>query len=354
MKVFKTTQHTGKKLKLNELVTDDETRGDDSHWDGGEAPETEVEWMLFQKRPPTKPGEDKIEGFDDLPNGDEMVTRRYEFYEYIGDLDPEDGEAKCSNPDRCPEAIGRYIGAQMAGFNVEAPLGLIDHLQDAIFFAPYIDRIVVVGGNTPYDVTITNGALPPGMSISTNGVLSGAPTELGEFAFSVTATDADDVTVSKALSLKVISQLGVLTSVPDVASEGEAYSFTLTGTGGVPPYSWTADALPEGLSLSAEGLVAGTPPPGSAGDFWSTITVIDSEGRSSSSDLLFIVKSAPELSVTLSGSLITVGWPLEAAGWKLQSTMSLTQPDWQDVPGVVGNSATLNASEAALFLRLTK
>ncbi len=54
-----------------------------------------------------------------MPEGDEMVTRRYEFFAYVGEVNPEDGEAKCSNIKKCPDAVGGYIGAQMAGFDVE-------------------------------------------------------------------------------------------------------------------------------------------------------------------------------------------------------------------------------------------
>ena len=57
------------------------------------------------------------------------LIRRYEFFEYLGPLNPEDGEAICKSD--CendplglggthPNYVGAYVGAQMAGFNVEA------------------------------------------------------------------------------------------------------------------------------------------------------------------------------------------------------------------------------------------
>jgi subtilisin-like proprotein convertase family protein len=45
------------------------------------------------------------------------------------------------------------------------------------------------GSTGPFTFSVT-GALPDGLSLSTAGVLSGTPTELGEFAFTITATDS--------------------------------------------------------------------------------------------------------------------------------------------------------------------
>jgi hypothetical protein len=51
------------------------------------------------------------------------------------------------------------------------------------------------------------------------------------------------------------------TIVVPQAQMATPYSVTLAATGGTGPYSWSvaAGALPRGLSLSASGLIAGTP-----------------------------------------------------------------------------------------------
>ena len=164
---------------------------------------------------------------EDLPNGDEVITRRYEFYKYAGPLDPETNEAKCDNYPQisdpadpkykaeCDPAtvtvLGDYIGAQMAGFNVEAVLGLVDHIQDGDLDEPYTTRTVVVGGNTPYVTSVTSGALPAGLNIdSPTGVLSGTPTAAGAFSFTITATDADAVQVTKAYTMTIAGLAGRL------------------------------------------------------------------------------------------------------------------------------------------------
>jgi hypothetical protein len=100
--------------------------------------------------------------------------------------------------------VGNYIGAQMAGFAAEAPLGLIDHLQDGERDVLYTPRTVIVGGNTPFVITITNGNLPPGLSIDPlSGVLAGTPTESGDFSFTVQATDFDNLSASQTYSLHI-------------------------------------------------------------------------------------------------------------------------------------------------------
>lgn len=40
---------------------------------------------------------------------------------------------------------------------------------------------------------------------------------------------------------------------------GQSYSLQLTASGGTEPYRWIAYSLPRGLTLSAEGLLSGTP-----------------------------------------------------------------------------------------------
>jgi hypothetical protein len=109
--------------------------------------------------------------------------------------------------------VGEYIGAQMAGFDAAAELGLIDHLQDGDRNVAYTPRTVVVGGAQPYNIVLQSGNLPQGLSIDTYtdplsglvafGVLFGTPIESGDFQFTVEATDSDGAVVSQAYTLHI-------------------------------------------------------------------------------------------------------------------------------------------------------
>ena len=55
-----------------------------------------------------------------------------------------------------------------------------------------VTQLVAVGGEGPLAWTLTEGTLPPGVALSTGGILSGAPGAQGLYAFSVTTTDGVD------------------------------------------------------------------------------------------------------------------------------------------------------------------
>jgi len=73
----------------------------------------------------------------------------------------------------------------------------------------YFFRLEAKGGSPPYTWEVTAGALPQGMALSSDGVLSGIPTQLGEYRFTVTATDTGKPRQqrSQELTLRVITPL---------------------------------------------------------------------------------------------------------------------------------------------------
>ncbi|MDR6840703.1 outer membrane autotransporter protein [Pseudoxanthomonas sacheonensis] len=143
--------------------------------------------------------------------------------------------------------------------------------------AAYSQTITGSGGIAPYTFAITAGALPAGLSLSGTGTLSGTPTAGGTFNFTVTATDANSFSGSRAYSLTVSAPTIVVapTTLP-AGAVATAYSQTINASGGTAPYTRaiTAGALPAGMSLSGAGILSGTPTAG--GTFNFTVTATDS------------------------------------------------------------------------------
>ncbi|AMK79026.1 MULTISPECIES: putative Ig domain-containing protein [Methylomonas] len=242
VKVIKTKTHNDNVLALDELVGEDKDGDNHPDWTNGEPDEVESEWHLLQTNNKGKDKKAELAGnADDMDDGRKTVTRRYEFYEYVGPaetIDVENGEAMCdavqtdsnagivgngvgtvgvtqndpANPGEttsvdvdCSQfaVVGAYRGAQMGEFNAVAPLSMVNELQSGNVGQPYPNRAVVFGGNTPY-VTSSSGSVPTGLAIdSAGGMLSGTPTKVGVFNFFVESTDIDGSIVNKNYTLKV-------------------------------------------------------------------------------------------------------------------------------------------------------
>ncbi|NTF46561.1 Ig domain-containing protein, partial [Rhizobium rhizogenes] len=147
----------------------------------------------------------------------------------------------------------------------------------------YSQTLAASGGAAPYSYSITSGALPAGLTLSSSGTLSGTPTAGGTFNFTVKATDSSTGTgapfnTSKAFSLTIASpSIAITPTTLPAATVASAYNQTITASGGTSSYAYaiTAGALPAGLTLSATtGVLSGTPSAG--GTFNFTVTATDS------------------------------------------------------------------------------
>ena len=212
VKEIRTTSHNNRDVHLRDLVSDDPDDPDDVNWRNGEPDEVEVEWQLlqtdFNKADGGANGE-LAAAPEPLENGDEVVTRRYEFFRYIGPIDAETGEALADRVDAdgihgsgirtidgeevdlsTIEVVGDYTGAQMAAIDVDATVGLIEQVASGSVGEPYQDRRVIIPGATPFTATVT-GAQPPGMTLdAVTGILSGTPAAAGTWRFTVRVSDA--------------------------------------------------------------------------------------------------------------------------------------------------------------------
>ncbi len=167
------------------------------------------------------------------------------------------------------------------GFNVSAPTIVVNpgSLPNPQVGTAYSETVTANGGRGPYSFTVTAGALPAGLSLSSPGVLSGTPTAGGTFNFSVTASDTHGQTGNRAYA---ITPAASTMTLPAVALAGATFGTPYTAAiipakGGTAPYSYsvTAGALPGGLTLTpATGAINGTPT--TAGTFNFSLTATDS------------------------------------------------------------------------------
>jgi hypothetical protein len=131
----------------------------------------------------------------------------------------------------------------------------------------YNQAVTGSGGTAPYLYTVSSGALPTGLTINNaSGVISGSPTTVGTFNFTITATDFNLCPGSRAYTI-IIAAAGcpVITLSPNVLPAGAVatpYSTTISASGGTAPYAFTVigGALPPGLTLNpATGAITGNP-----------------------------------------------------------------------------------------------
>ncbi len=101
------------------------------------------------------------------------------------------------------DALGREldlvgVGAVAGGLVVSPPPALFAN-------TPYSGQLQVTGGTGPYSFVINSGALPPGMSLSAGGLLSGTPTATGNYSVVILVTDANGLSTVISLNFSVIS-----------------------------------------------------------------------------------------------------------------------------------------------------
>ncbi|HEX4960399.1 MAG TPA: S8 family serine peptidase [Thermoanaerobaculia bacterium] len=85
------------------------------------------------------------------------------------------------------------------------PLAVVTlNLPPGNLTSAYSTTLVAAGGTPPYSWSLRAGQLPPGVTLSLQGVLTGGPTVQGRYFFTVSVADAAGATVLRSLSLDVV------------------------------------------------------------------------------------------------------------------------------------------------------
>ena len=150
----------------------------------------------------------------------------------------------------------------------------------------YFLSIEATGGTLPYTFSRVSGTLPSGMSLLSNGNLTGTPVSVGAYDFTVRVTDSSNRTTEKSFHLEIAEALVISTNRLNNGIVGEVFNQGLSANVGSGVYTWGvySGILPVGLSLdSASGVLSGTPSEATYGTI--VFSVSDDQGRLTYKDL---------------------------------------------------------------------
>lgn len=157
------------------------------------------------------------------------------------------------------------VGATALSCGGDGPTGpalvIVDGtLKPGVIGQPYADTLTATGGGATKSWRLMSGALPPGVALSTNGVVAGTPGATGNFTATLRVSSGGRRR-EQVFSLAVVTPLVIATGALPAAGQNQAYATVLAATGGTGSYAWAVSAgtLPAGLTLTAGGVLAGTP-----------------------------------------------------------------------------------------------
>lgn len=161
----------------------------------------------------------------------------------------------------------------------------------------YRSQASTSGGVGPFTYGLASGMIPPGLFPKTaaNGdfLLEGTPNLAGNYSFGISVTDPLGHVSVKHYTIAILNISNAKTLAH--AMEGRAYSQQLNVVGGTGPYTFllVIGSLGSNLTLSASGLITGTPDYITSGSRTANIKVTDSNGAVCSQDVTVVTDVAP-------------------------------------------------------------
>jgi len=210
-----------------------------------------------------------------------------------------------------PTAAGVYpltvALANASGGMVAAPVTItVSQAGSTPIVATYSDASGTVGspitvvpattaGGPVAAATLSAGVLPPGLSLSGNGTLSGTPTAPGTYPLQVELCNASGACTSQRVTLTIID---IGTTAPDASYPDQVTTVGTTvtvvpGDSGSPIAGATLvnGSLPPGLTLNADGSITGTA--STSGLYTSTIQLCSAGGGCQTVPVTITVNNLP-------------------------------------------------------------
>ncbi len=254
---------------------------------------------------------------------------------------------------------GPYTGARPYSFTVAAPTITLTPtvLPNLTVGSAYSQVVSASGGTAPYSYTVTAGALPSGLTLASNGTVSGTPTTAGPFNFTVTANDSSSsgsYSGARAYSVTVSPGLPVTGAVSaTVAYSSSANPITLNLSGGAATSVAVASAAAHGTATASGTSISYTPTAGYAGSDSFIYTATNGAGTSNQATVSVTV-SAPTLTITPSGTWSagvgstysqTLTWAGGASPYSAYSAVGL--PAGLSATASTANSLTISGTPTA-------
>ena len=222
--------------------------------------------------------------------------------------------------------------------------------------SPYEFQLQAEEGCVPYHFKFLNGTVPPGLTISEDGKVTGTPTVAGTFQFWVALDDSSGPQYAGCqvpsrqsqglFTLEVLPDLYVATTSLPAGVPGEPYSATLEAANAEAgwPLLWdvTQGSLPGGLSLSESGVISGNPT--GADSKTLTIRVREPFRRSGERQLTLTVAAA----LAASASSPRVGEVGVRYAGKASAAGGTAPFSWTIAGGALPRGVTLDAATGAI------
>ena len=113
---------------------------------------------------------------------------------------------------------------------------------------------LTASGTAPFTWTVASGTLPPGLSLSSTGEITGTPTAPGTFDFTLKVVDARGRTSTQAQTITIDPGGCTITKDPDsptvTAGSLAGYRITVSNRGRVAARNWwVCDRMPRGMTF---------------------------------------------------------------------------------------------------------